>query len=298
MRFVIKVPGSTANLGPGFDSIGLAVNLYLTLHVEQSTRWEVIPLSEELEIFPTDESHFIVHSALQVAKWNNMELPPCKIKISSEIPLAKGLGSSAAAIVAAIELANAVGGLNMSKQDKLVLASQMEGHPDNVGPSLYGGLVIGCQTEQAVDVTVLQELQFDLVGVVPNQKLLTAASREVLPPSLSYDEAVKAGAVGNVFVAALMTGDYQLAGKMMKQDRFHQPYRRKLVPHFGIIEKLAEELGAFGVALSGAGPTVMCCVKQGEGQVFIESLKHSLPEMTYHHLSIDQMGSMVYQTVS
>ena len=152
---LIKVPASTANLGPGFDSIGLALNLYLTLEVARSECWEVIPLTEELKEFPNDESNFIIRTAIEVAKTFETILAPCQIKVDSNIPLARGLGSSASAIVAGIELADQVGNLQLTKQQKFEIASKMEGHPDNVGASIFGGLVIGCQIGEEVDAEII-----------------------------------------------------------------------------------------------------------------------------------------------
>jgi homoserine kinase len=289
----IQVPGSTANLGPGFDSIGLAVNLYLCLEVEKSDTWKLEMLSKELEVFPKDESNYIVQIALQTAAKFNKTLPCCKIKMSSDIPLARGLGSSAAAIIAGIELANAVGELNLTNEEKFKIASNIEGHPDNVGASLYGGLVIGCQEMDEVDAVIYRDLRFELVAVVPKHELLTKDSRNVLPSELSHPEAVKAGAVSNVMVAALLKGDYALAGKMMKRDLYHQPYRRELVPHLQEIENLADEVGAFGVALSGAGPTVICCCEKGKTEALLVELESNNPEMSYIPLKIDQEGSRV-----
>jgi homoserine kinase len=291
---IIKVPASTANLGPGFDSIGMALDLYLTLEVEKADNWKVIPLTKEMEIFPTDESNFIIQVAMKTAQKYNKPVHPAIVKVHSEIPLARGLGSSAAAIVAGIELADSLGDLNLSKQEKLEIASVMEGHPDNAGASLLGGLVIGCQTDESVDAVVFHEVDFDIVAVVPNEELLTKKSRGVLPTELSFKQAVTAGAVGNVLVASLLNGNYTLAGKMMKDDRYHQPYRRELVPHMAIIEEHAPEYGAFGVALSGAGPTILCLSEPGTANNVINGLQKHLPNMTYFSLKVDQTGSKVY----
>lgn len=139
-RIMIKVPASTANLGPGFDSMGLALDLYLTLEIEKSKEWHCYSTCEELKDFSTGKDNFIVQVALKTAAHYGVELPPCKIKVDSNIPLARGLGSSASAIVAGIELADTVGGLQLTKHEKLLHATEWEGHPDNVGASIYGGL--------------------------------------------------------------------------------------------------------------------------------------------------------------
>ncbi|AGK55475.1 homoserine kinase [Bacillus sp. 1NLA3E] len=291
--FVIKVPGSSANLGPGFDSIGIAVNLYLTITVEKSDAWEVVPQSKELEVFPTDETNFICMMAIQTASLYDKKMPPCRLKVASDIPLARGLGSSASAIVAGIELADCICQLNLSKNEKLAIASKMEGHPDNVGASIFGGLFIGYQNDDEIDMSVISDVSFDLVVVVPKEVLLTKASRNVLPDQLPFAEAVKAGAVANLLVASLLTRDFQLAGKMMKSDRYHQPYRRKLVPHFEKIEDIALDQGAFGAALSGAGPSILCFAETGYGGELAGVLKENFPEMEVLELTIDRVGSVV-----
>jgi homoserine kinase len=290
---VIKVPGSSANLGPGFDSIGLAVNLYLTIRAEKSDAWEVIPESKELECFPRDDANFICQTAIKTAALFGKEMPPCRLKVKSDIPLARGLGSSASAIVAGIELADSMCGLNLSRDEKLKIAAKAEGHPDNVGAAIFGGLFIGYQTEEEVNKAVFRDLFVDLVVVVPKEELLTKASRNVLPEQLSFAEAVKAGAVGNLLVSALLIGDFPLAGKMMRSDRYHQPYRRQLVPHFEKIEEAALAGGAFGAALSGAGPSILCFAENGEGEKLANVLAGRFPEMDVLMLAIDRKGSVV-----
>lgn len=291
--FVIKVPGSSANLGPGFDSIGLAVSLYLTIKAEKSDAWEVIPESPELAEFPSDETNFICKTAIKTASLYNKKMPPCRLKVASEIPLARGLGSSASAIVAGIELANCMCDLNLTRDEKLEISSNMEGHPDNVGASVYGGLFIGYQTKEEVFKAVFSNLNLDLVVVVPKEELLTKASRNVLPLQVPFSEGVASGAVGNLLVATLLSGNYELAGKMMKADRYHQPYRRHLVPHFEQIEEIALKSGAFGAALSGAGPSILCFAENGNGPELEEALKDHFPEMDVLSLAIDHDGTVV-----
>lgn len=291
--YLIKVPGSSANLGPGFDSIGLAVNVYLTITAEKSNEWEVIAESKELEAFPSDETNFICKTAIKTASLFDKNMPPCKLKVASDIPLARGLGSSASAIVAGIELADCICGLNLSDDEKLKVASDMEGHPDNVGASIFGGLFIGYQTEDEVNKAVFRDINFDLVVVVPKEELLTKASRNVLPEGVTFAEAVKAGAVGNLLVSSLLSGNFELAGKMMHADRYHQPYRRQLVPHLEVVEGLSMKNGAFGTALSGAGPSILCFTQSGKGAALSEALKKELPEMDILQLEIDRAGSTV-----
>ena len=293
MMFSIRVPASTANLGPGFDSIGLALSLYLTVHVYRSDQWSVEPLSKEMEIFPRDEHHYIIQIAKKVAAKYGQSLPTCRLGVHSEIPLARGLGSSASAIVAGIQLADTLCHLQLSTEEKVHLASSEEGHPDNAGASVTGGLVVGEYNEHSTHLLTFPLRNVEVVAVIPNYELLTSDSRSVLPTDFSYKDSVKASAIANVFLAALLSEDYSLAGQMMKRDRFHQPYRRKLVPLLDEVEEIAEKSGAFGVALSGAGPTVVCFVEEKKVAMLTEKLTKRFVDCTIRTLSIDRDGCVV-----
>ncbi|MFS0780322.1 homoserine kinase [Bacillus sp. 1P06AnD] len=293
MMFSIRVPASTANLGPGFDSIGLALSLYLTVDVYESERWEVEPLSDEMEIFPRDDTHFIIQIAKKTAERYGKELHPCSLQISSEIPLARGLGSSASAIVAGIQLADILGGLQLSVEEKVHLASLEEGHPDNAGASVTGGLVVGLHEQENTRLLSFSLQNVEVVAVIPSYELLTKESRSVLPEKLPYKDAVKASAVANTFLAALLSGNYTAAGEMMKQDLFHQPYRRPLVPLLGQVEEIAGKAGAFGTALSGAGPSIVALAEKECIPELLEVLRAGLPDCKVLHLPIDEGGCVV-----
>jgi homoserine kinase len=286
----VKVPASSANLGPGFDSLGVALNLYMEVHAAISDSWKVVPLSDSLAGFPVDEKNFICQIAIQTAELYKQTMPALQVSVKSDIPLARGLGSSAAAIVAGVELANEFCGLQLTRYEKLSVASQFEGHPDNAGASLFGGVVVGSQIGDEVDITVLDMVQFDPILAVPNQELLTETSRDVLPAVMDYQRCVQASAVANQLLAALMTQNWPLAGKMMASDLFHQPYRKALVPFFEELQEKAIQSGAFGVALSGAGPSILCLAEPGKGEEVAEELRKRLVGMEIFNLKIDQDG--------
>lgn len=289
--FSIKVPASTANLGPGFDSIGLALALYLEVRGSFSERWEVIPLSEDLKVFPADETNYIVSIAKKVAEAYNKELRPCRMTVCSDIPLTRGLGSSASAIVAGIELANIAGNLHLSAEEKIRHASLLEGHPDNAGASVTGGLVVGWHSEEETHVISYPLEGIKVIAVIPDYELRTDDSRNVLPKSLGYQDAVLASASANVLLTALLTRNWELAGTMMKKDRFHQPYRSTLVPHLSKVEEAARDSGAVGTALSGAGPTVLCLVEEEKAGQVLECLVNTFPAYTVQLINIDNEGS-------
>ncbi|MFD2444490.1 homoserine kinase [Bacillus sp. CGMCC 1.16607] len=293
--FSIKVPGSSANLGPGFDSVGIALGLYLTLEVELSDRWRITTTSPELQQLSKAESHFIFNVAKIVSRKYGIKIPPCSIKMNTSIPLARGLGSSAAAIVAGIELADQLGHLQLTQQEKLQIATEIEGHPDNVGASLYGGLVIGSYFKNEVHLLSFSELDFEVVGCIPNSTLLTSESRKVLPSGLGYKEAVAASSVANLLIASLLSQNWIIAGKMMENDLFHQPYRKDLIPFYDQFEKVAKKNGAFGVALSGAGPTLLAFIEKGQAIRLKQSLTESFPQSNIQLLPIDRKGSQVYK---
>src|SRR5699024_1539431 len=179
--FTIITPASSANLGPGFDSAGVAVNKYLTLQVTKQDKWEIIHDSPLLPSFLNVDEHFIYKVATDVAKQFNKQLPACKVVMQSDIPLARGLGSSASAVVAAIELANVLCDLQLTDNDRLKLATAIEGHPDNVAPAIFGGYIVSATLEHTIEYIKLPALAVDTVIYIPDVELKTSDSRNVLP---------------------------------------------------------------------------------------------------------------------
>jgi len=288
--FVIKVPGSTANLGPGFDSIGLALNRYLTLTVSSSDEWCFEPTSKEVQEIPKGKDNLIYIVANEVAERYNMTLPPCYVKVDSAIPMARGLGSSAAAIVAGVELANQLLKLNLSQEDKIKMASMKEGHPDNACASLLGGLVVGVLHNQHTFVNKLENVDVDVVAVIPPYYVYTSDSRGVLPATLPYENAIEGSAISNVVVANLCMNNWGIVGELMEKDVFHEPYRAKLVPELQKVRQLAKEFGAYGTVLSGAGPTILSFVPKGLGEFVAVKLEAFFPHCEVSSLSVDLKG--------
>ncbi|MDG5787457.1 homoserine kinase [Evansella sp. AB-P1] len=297
--FSITVPGSTANLGPGFDSVGLAVDRYLTLHVKRSDSWEFVSQSKELAGLPTGKDNLIYEIAASVAADYEQELPPCFVEMDSDIPMSRGLGSSASAIIAGIELADQLLGLEMSQDEKARRSSAFEGHPDNVTASLYGGLVIGSHREDDTDIILGGVPEVDIVAIVPQYELKTKISRNLLPTEFSYRDAVKASSVSNVLVAALLQNKWDVVGKMMSKDLFHQPYRESVVQELRKAYELSLELDdVYGVSLSGAGPIVLFFTQVGNGRHVKAFLKDHFREHDIQLLKIDTHGVTVKHAVS
>ncbi|MFD2630550.1 homoserine kinase [Oceanobacillus kapialis] len=274
----ICVPASSANLGPAFDSAGIALELYLTLEVEEQSAWEFVHTSDLLPACSPYEAHYIYQIAEKTANLYQKPLPPCKATVTSEIPLARGLGSSASAVIAGIELANQQCDLNLTTHDMLKLGTAVEGHPDNVAAALLGGMVISTAFEEEVKHVQLALPELEAVLSIPSFELKTEAARNVLPSQFSREMATMASSISNVFIAALASGDLELAGEMMEQDLFHEPYRSSLLPHYEKVRQEAKLAGSLGTVISGAGPTMLSFARKGEGLALATHLQGILPD--------------------
>ena len=284
----IIVPATSANVGPGFDSVGVAVTKYLEIQVcEEREEWMI---EHQLgKWIPRDERNLLLKIALQIAP----DLQPRRLKMVSDIPLARGLGSSSSVIVAGIELANQLGNLKLSKHEKLQLATKIEGHPDNVAPAIYGNLVIASSVEGQVSAVVAPFPECAFLAYIPNYELRTRDSRGVLPKKLSYKEAVAASSIANVAIAALLTGDMVKAGQAIESDLFHERYRQELVREFATIKKVAKRNGAYATYLSGAGPTVMVLADPDKMPKIKAELEKQPFKGKLHDLQVDTQGVRV-----
>ncbi len=293
--FTISVPATTANIGPGFDSVGMALNRYLTLHVQNSDKWVFEHCSKHLPPAEAAQDHFIYQMAERMASEFEAVLPPCKVVVESEIPLARGMGSSASAVVAGIELANQLCQLELTPEEKLEWATKFEGHPDNVAPALLGGLIVTAETKQNDKVEYFQtdKLNMDLVLYIPHFELKTETARKVLPETFSRTDATAASGIGNVMIAGLLSGNYELAGRMMEADLFHEPYRASLIPNYDEIRQAAKEMGAYGTVISGAGPTMISFVPKGTGESIVKGMQSVLPDYSVELMEADRDGLRV-----
>ena len=284
----IIVPATSANVGPGFDSVGVAVTKYLEIQVcEEREEWMI---EHQLgKWIPRDERNLLLKIALQIVP----DLQPRRLKMVSDIPLARGLGSSSSVIVAGIELANQLGNLKLSKHEKLQLATKIEGHPDNVAPAIYGNLVIASSVEGQVSAVVAPFPECAFLAYIPNYELRTRDSRGVLPKKLSYKEAVAASSIANVAIAALLTGDMVKAGQVIESDLFHERYRQELVREFATIKKVAKRNGAYATYLSGAGPTVMVLADPDKMPKIKAELEKQPFKGKLHDLQVDTQGVRV-----
>lgn len=273
MSFEVRVPASTSNLGPGFDCFGLALKLYLTVSAtaipDASEPCRVTTTgAKENEALPRNAVNLIYRAMSFAAQREGVSLPCVELTVHNEIPLASGLGSSAAAIVAGIKLSALLTGKSISDQSILNYATEFEGHPDNVAASLFGGFLASCIRN---DGTVLST-RFDWPGqirvlvVSPYSQLPTHVARAALPRTITRVDAVHNLQRTAIFTAAIAQQRYDLLWEAMR-DRLHQPHRESLVP--GLAEALAlpHMPGLLGIALSGAGPSIVALVDDHEDEI-------------------------------
>jgi homoserine kinase len=267
MRYRLCVPASSANLGPGFDALGLALDLHLVCVVESSERLVISACGIDADDIPHDESNLIWQTALRVARDENRELPPVKLVISNDIPIGKGLGSSAAALTAGVVIANHFLQLNWSRHQILNEAAKIEGHPDNVSACVLGAVVASSMEPDGQTHAVRIELpaNYGVAAIVPDFVLSTSKARSVLPEAYTRRDAVFNIQHSALLIAALCTGSTDSFSAAL-QDRMHQPYRAPLVPGFGEMLNLREP-GLLGCALSGAGPSVLVFYERGSEDV-------------------------------
>ena len=290
----LKIPASTANLGVGFDSIGMAINKYLYLYVEEAegSNWKFRYLNEELDSLPKDKSNYVYKVAQQVAEKYNVTLPNLKVSMRSEIPLARGLGSSASALVGALYIANYFGNIQLSKYELLQLATEIEGHPDNVAPTIYGGLLAGYYNPETKETNVahIDIPDVDVILTIPTYELKTEDSRRVLPDKYSHEKAVQNSAISNTMICALIQHNYDLAGKMMTQDGFHEPYRQHLIPEFEKVKVLSQKYDAYATVISGAGPTILTLSRKEKSGELVRTLKSEIITCDSELATINNVG--------
>jgi homoserine kinase len=296
-EFSVTVPASTANLGPGFDSIGMALNLHLTVDVLKAEAWAIDYKQKDYQNLSGVSDNLILAAARKTAERADLALPAAKLVVDTDIPLGRGLGSSASAIAAGIEIADRLLKLGLPMQEKVKIGSQMEGHPDNISASFLGGLTISYFEEDELEVVHVPEVAIGVIILVPPEQLLTVEARNLLPHVLEYPLAVQGSAASNVLSAALVKGDWIKAGKMMERDTFHEPFRKSRFVDFDRIQKACKENGAFGSAISGAGPSLFVAVPKGQESRIGSKLKRLFPHYECLVTQPSSSGIKINETV-
>ena len=262
-QFLVRVPASSANLGPGFDALGLALSVYLTCRFRPGARLAISARGRDCDTISTGPDNLIWQTAQSVARDHRMQIPPIDLQIDNEIPIGKGLGSSAAALTAGVVIADVLLDLRWKPLRILDEAARLEGHPDNVAPCTLGSIVASAIDSGGAVRAVRLDLpqSFRVAVVVPDFDLPTAKARTVLPVSYSRQDAVFNLQRAALLIAALATGTTSSFPAAL-EDRFHQPYRAALVPGLDAILKLRAP-GLLGCALSGAGPSILVFYERG-----------------------------------
>lgn len=267
MSWRVRVPASSANLGPGFDAIGLALDLHLTCSFRRAERLCIGVRGIDACGIPNDESNLIWRTALTVASDVGGRLPPICLDIDNAIPLGKGLGSSAAALTAGVVIAHQLLELNWPRLKILDEAARIEGHPDNVAACVLGSIVASTIDSNGLTHAVRVELpsSYEVAVVVPDFALSTPEARAVLPDTYSRTDVVFNVQRSALLMAALCTGSTDSFSAAL-EDRIHQPYRAKLIPGFSEMLQLKAP-GLLGCALSGAGPSVLVFFERGKEEI-------------------------------
>jgi homoserine kinase len=255
--FHVRLPATSANLGPGFDALGLAMALYLTIDATAAEFFHIDATGRDAALCSTLEDNLILTTYMDVLANAGIRTPRLHLKLHNEIPLGMGCGSSAAALLAGILLANHFGGLDLSSAQILQEASRREGHPDNVAACYLGGMTVSAVTINGLATATFGiNLDWNLILALPSAGLATSKARALLPAHYLREDAVANIQSTALLVAAFAQGRGDLLRFAMR-DRLHQPYRSEACPLLPLLLPLAETHGVLGVALSGAGPSVL-----------------------------------------
>lgn len=307
MKVTVRVPATTANIGPGFDCLGLALPIYNEVTIEETImpgtgiEINIIDENEEFETLsiPTDENNIVFKAVDLLYNFIGQTASELKISIKTNIPIAKGLGSSASVIVGGLIAANELLGKPADEDALLSIATEVEGHPDNIAPAVLGGFVLSSQEEDGS--IVYRKLpwpkEWKITVCIPDYELATEISRSVLPDKIDLKDA----AFNSRRCAMLVDAVYNKDSKLMKlalKDKIHQPYRMKLVPGLKqIIDSLKHEENVLGCVLSGAGPSIII-ISEGNG---LEKIKETVAQIWFdlnvksdiRTLEIEETGAVI-----
>lgn len=275
MKLRVRVPATSANLGPGFDCLGLALDWWNTIEVETIARGlEIEYHCAQANDLPQDKNNLVIRALLATFKRARRKPPPLRVRLDCEIPVGRGLGSSAAAIAGGVIAANALLNGKFLPDELLAIATEIEGHPDNVAPALLGGLVISVQErKQLITARLVIPRGLRCVLFVPDHALSTKLARRVLPARVPRADAIYNVSRTALWIASLHTREWAWLAAATR-DRLHQPYRARLVRGMDTLFDAARLAGARGVALSGAGPSIIAFADHG-GQKIARAMARS-----------------------
>ena len=294
----VKIPASCANLGPGFDTLGLAVSIYNTVEINSSSEFSIEVLGEGKDVLPRNKDNLVYRSIKRFSEHFNCQLPNFSLRLENNIPLSRGLGSSAAAIVGGLMAANQFCKAGKSKKDIFSLACQIEGHPDNVAASLVGGLTISFKKDRGLFDYQKVKLarNWQPLILISSQRLSTEAARQVLPNNLTYSQTVFNLSRLALLVNALSSGDLSRM-PIALEDQIHQPYRQDLIKGYGDLISICRQNQLIGPVISGAGPSLLGFVTQDQGKNILNKLKKAIARSSLNYLAklveVDTIGAQL-----
>lgn len=292
----LRVPASSANMGAGFDTLGVAVGLYNRMMIEEIPEGLEVINKNSQSYIPKDTNNLIYRAMTELFKHVGYEAKGCRIIQNSSIPMTRGLGSSSACIIGGMLAANIISGRKLSHREIIHLASKMEGHPDNVGPALYGGFCVSLtEGERTIVKSTKIESHIKFAVIIPDYFVATKKSRGVLPSEVEFKDAVYNISHASMFQAAMLSGDME-ALRMGVGDRLHQPYRKNYVDGMEDIFDMTYSLGSRATYLSGSGPTVLS-VLDGNYEGFKRGMMNYFAENSLKWkcmiLPIDNVGAVL-----
>ncbi len=296
----VRVPGTSANCGAGFDTLGLACTIYNELELTLNDNSELIieNFGDGADDIPKDESNMVwqaIKTTLKKAEVDSDEIGG-HLRMWSEVPLSRGLGSSATAIVAGIKAANELMDGRFSDSDMLQIATGIEGHPDNVAPAIYGGFTVSVVTDGVAEtMAFMPRFDMHLVVAVPDFPLSTKAARDALPKMVPLKDAVFNVGHAAMLVGALASGDDRFLHHAF-EDALHQPYRAKLIPGMSDVFDAAKKAGALGATISGAGSSLIAYTLENEravGDAMLEAFARNGVNAKVLYLEVDRHGAHV-----
>ncbi len=288
-KVVVKVPATTANMGPGFDCFGCAFTMYNTLTFEEiESGYEFVGFDPKY----ANEDNLAVQGYEAVVRHLGLKPVGVRISIDVDIPICRGLGSSSSLLAAAAIAANVLHGNKLTRKELLDICTEYEGHPDNLAPALFGGMTASMMIDgHPVTVHYAINPKIRFVALIPDFEFPTSVARSVLPNSLPYQDAVFNVSHGAILLKALENGDEELISLAMA-DRFHEPYRKPMIEGSDIAEQTAKECGALAFMLSGAGPTFMCLTIDPDFETRVrKKMAKRLPNWTVRGLLVDYIGA-------
>ena len=274
--FTVRVPATTANFGSAFDALGMALDLWLEARVQESEADLVEVRGEGHNALPAGDRNLVLRAASFGAKHMGIDLPKLHLTVDNTIPLTRGLGSSAAAVAAGLLIAYTIAGRDADLDALLADATELEGHPDNAAPALFGGVCLAIQPDDGPPIA--RQLPYPdgivCVAFIPHATLSTHLARSALPLQVPLPDATFNLARSALLIRAFMAQEWDDLG-LATQDRLHQPYRADLVPGFDSLTQAATSAGAYAAFLSGAGPTIMALVALADAETVASAMNEA-----------------------